>query len=524
MSTAPVDGRTPCVIGVARRTWHPEREVAAPEPIEMWTAIARSAAHDASAPRDPLKRVDDLNIVHCQSWQYDDPAARLAERLELPPGRRTVSILAGTSPQRLLNAAAERMLQGDTRVALVVGGEALATKARLRRVGQTPAWSAAHPNPTASPLDLDEWFLPTELAHGVIPAWLTFALLDQARRIARQADLVAYRRELGQMLARCNAVAARNPHAWFRDERTADEIITPSPANRMIAQPYTKLMTAYMDVDMAAGVLLATHDEAESLGVPQERRVYLRGWGFARDATHVGARAELGRSAAMRAAATATLRSAGITIDDVALFDLYSCFTAALGFATDALGLNEDDPRPLTLTGALPYHGGPSSNYMSHSIGHVVERLREEPDEFALVSGVGMHMTKHVFACYSTRPGPVRAPDYEAIQEAADRQQPDCPVVASATGDAVILAATTVFDHDSAPSWLLAVSQLPDGRRAYARTTDPEVLASQADDAWIGRTVELRAGPNGTNTFHSPGGGSGCRGGLATSQGGDSGS
>ena len=503
MSTGRVDGRAPCVIGVARRTWHPEHDVAAPEPLDMWTEIAHAAAHDACAPCDPLKRVDDLNVVHCQSWQYDDPAARLGERLGLAPGLRTVSILAGTSPQRLLNAAAERMLRGETRVALVVGGEALATVAHLRRVGQTPSWSFPHPDPKAMPLDLDEWFLPTELAHGVVPAWLTFALLDQARRVGRKVDLVGYRNTLGQILARCNAVASRNPDAWFRDERTAQEIITPSHANRMIAEPYTKLMTAYMNVDMAAGVLLATHDEADSLGVPQERRVYLRGWSFARDATHIGARADLGRSAGMKVAATAALGSAGISVDDVALFDLYSCFTAAVGFATDALGLSDDDARPITLTGALPYHGGPSSNYMSHSIGHMVERLRDEPGEYGLVSGVGMHMTKHVFACYSTRPGPAGAPDYEEIQEAVDRQQPDCPVVESATGAATILAATTVFDRDSQPSWLLAVSQLPDGRRAYARTTDPDVLAGQADDAFIGRTVELREGPNGTNTFSS---------------------
>ncbi len=489
------------MIGVARRTWHPEHEVAAPEPLDMWTEIALAAAHDASAPLDPLKRIDDLNVVHCQSWQYDDPALRLGERLGLAPGLCTVSILAGTSPQRLINAAAERMLRGETRVALVVGGEALATIANLRLAGQTPAWSAPHPDPKAMPLDLDEWFLPTELAHGVIPAWLTFALLDQARRIARKADLVTYRKELGQVLARCNAVAARNPDAWFRDRRTADEIITPTPANRMIVEPYTKLMTAYMNVDMAAGVLLATHDEADSLGVPQEQRVYLRGWGFARDATHVGARGDLAGSAGMRVGANAALRSAGISVDDVALFDLYSCFTAALGFATDALGLSNDDPRPITLTGALPYHGGPSSNYMSHSIGHLVERLREQPGEFGLASGVGMHMTKHVFGCYSTHPGPVHAPDYEAMQQEVDRQQPDRAVVSSPTGDATILAATTVFDRDSNPSWLLAVSELPDGRRAYARTTDHEVLASQADDAWVGRSVQLRAGPHGTNTF-----------------------
>ena len=186
----------------------------------------------------------------------------------------------------------------------------------------------------------------------------------------------------------------------------------------MIADPYTKLMTAFMDVDMTAGVLLTTHEEAESLGVPADRRVYLRGWAFARDATHLAARSHLHRSEAMAVASDEALGAAGATVDDVEVFDLYSCFSAALGFATDALGLRPGDPRPLTVTGALPYHGGPSSNYMSHSIGHLVDRLRARPGALGLVSGIGMHMTKHVFACYSTTPGPVRPPDYLALQEA----------------------------------------------------------------------------------------------------------
>ena len=47
----------------------------------------------------------------------------------------------------------------------------------------------------------------------------------------------------------------------------------------MVATPYTKLMTAIMDVDMAAAVLLATEERADALGVPADQRVYLRGAG-----------------------------------------------------------------------------------------------------------------------------------------------------------------------------------------------------------------------------------------------------
>ncbi len=148
-------------------------------------------------------------------------------------------MLAGTSPQRLVNAAAERMLRGETEVALIVGGEALATQARLRRVGEVPRWSWPDPTPPAFPFNVAEWILPTEAAHGVLPAWLTFALLDEARRMARHASAPDYRAEIGGLLARCSTVAAGNPDAWFRTPRTVADIALPGLDNRMVASPYT---------------------------------------------------------------------------------------------------------------------------------------------------------------------------------------------------------------------------------------------------------------------------------------------
>ena len=121
-----IDRRRPCLIGTARRTWHPGG-LPAPEPLDKWCELARAAADDVAVDRDVLSEVDELGLVHCQSWAYDSPTGRLAERLGLDGVRATESILAGTSPQRLINAAAERMLLGESEVALVVGGEALAT-------------------------------------------------------------------------------------------------------------------------------------------------------------------------------------------------------------------------------------------------------------------------------------------------------------------------------------------------------------------------------------------------------------
>lgn len=468
----------------------------------MWELVARAAAADVGIGREVIGAVDHLGVVHCQSWTYDRPSARLASSLGLQGIRCEESILAGTSPQRLINAAAERMLAGESEVALVVGGEALATRRRYAQAGELPPWRHPHPAPPDLPVNLAEWYLPTEIAHGILPAWLTFALLEQARWADRGGD-PADRAEMAGMVERLNAVAAGNPDAWFRTSRSADQLTSPGQDNRAVATPYTKWMTAFLDVDMAAANLMVTRATADRWGVPDDRRVYLRGWGFARDAVHLAKRSHLAASPAMGHATKAAITMAGATVDEVDLFDLYSCFPSAVAFARDALGLEPDDARPITVTGGLPYHGGPSSNYLGHSISHMADQLRSRPDTMGLVTGIGMHMTKHVAAVWSATPGRLSVP-----QDSQRRQRwggtsdtAEVDVVDDPTGAAVVRSATVVHRSDGSPDHAVAICELPDGRRCYARNDHADVIAAVADDSWVHTVAMLSPTGDGTNRF-----------------------
>ena len=122
-------------------------------------------------------------------------------------------------------------------------------------------------------------------------------------------------------------VAAADPeHAWFPVARDLpSRSSTATAANRMVATPYTKLMTAIMDVDMAAALLLATEARADApraspdrpAGVPAGHRGRRGAAGHGLPPRPV-ALAGAGRGGACRA------RPAGA--DDVAHLDLYSCF------------------------------------------------------------------------------------------------------------------------------------------------------------------------------------------------------
>jgi acetyl-CoA C-acetyltransferase len=291
---------------------------------------------------------------------------------------------------------------------------------------------------------------------------------------------------MGGVMARMTEVAARSPHAWFPVARSATEIATATADNRMVAYPYTKLMTSIMDVDMAAALLLASAEKADALGVPEEQRVYLRGWGYAEDPVHVAGHPELWRSPALTAASSTALAGAGIGIDDVAHFDLYSCFASSVCFALDGLGMAEDDARGVTQTGGLPYHGGPGSNYMTHSLAAMADTLRNDPGSYGVVSGVGMHMQKHAYGVWSTQPGPyVEAPAYAATTAPLG-------IVGAPQGSATVAAYSVLHGRDGGPDRALLVCDVAGEGRCYGVLDGgvPALLEAETDEL-VGRRVTL---------------------------------
>ena len=248
--------------------------------------------------------------------------------------------------------------------------------------------------------------------------------------------------------------------------------------------------------------------------MPDHNRVYLRGSGYAEDPDHVAAHRDLWRSPAMVTASAAALGGAGIDVDAVAHFDLYSCFASSVSFALDALGVAEDDPRGVTQTGGLPYHGGPGSNYMTHSLAAMVETLRADPGSFGLVSGVGMHMTKHVYGLWSTTPGrpEPQAPSSSPPPGSSTRSSPlsstttsptaaevEIEIVESPKGPATVATYSVLHGRDGAPTSALLVCDVPSGGRCYAKL-EGDLGVAESEEI-IGRVVSLTPA-DGVNLAH----------------------
>jgi acetyl-CoA C-acetyltransferase len=160
-------------------------------------------------------------------------------------------------------------------------------------------------------------------------------------------------------------------------------------------------------------------------------------------------------------------------MDEVEGLDLYACFPSSVEVARDSFDIAPDDPRPLTLTGGLPYHGGPGSNYVTHSIANTFQWLRDGRGEHALVHGNGYYLTKHSVGLYSRR-APDEAPrPPEKLQEYVDGLAEALVVEESVeTGvSGSIVAYTAPFDRERGPQAAIGLVDVG-GRRTVAYADD----------------------------------------------------
>jgi acetyl-CoA C-acetyltransferase len=358
----------------------------------------------------------------------------------------------------------------------------LATLRRARKSARQLDWPRAQGKPE---YPFEDPIHPEEISHDIRQAYTTFAILDSARRAHLGLTPDENRRQQAAMMARLSACAAQNPRAWFRKEHTATSLYQLTDNDRMVASPFSKNTMAFMDVDMAAAIIISSKQLADELNIPAQKRIYVQGWGYAKEPPYIAQRAELFHSPAMRAASDQVFAMAGTTLADIDFLDLYSCFASNINFTRDALGITDQDPRPLTVTGGLPYFGGPGNNYTTHSIASMVELLRAHSGSSGLVTGVGMHMTNHSCAIYSSTARDIKA-IAPARQACATRE-----IAARAGGTATIVGYTVL--HTKTERYAVAVCEFSDGARCYARCSDPGLASAMEQEEWVGRTISLRS-------------------------------
>ncbi|QWC84542.1 crotonase/enoyl-CoA hydratase family protein [Nocardioidaceae bacterium] len=481
-----LDPSTPVVVGVGQAVRRPGQDDPV-EPIVLAERALRAAAADAApAAVDAdalLGRADAVYAVPSASWTYADQAGLTAARVgafdvgsdeESRPETVQTSPYGGDGGQLALNDAAQQIVDGRAHVVLVSGAEAGAAIAAIQAEGRDPDWTQGSPDGATGPdrvIGVDKQANnEAETSVGLGAPIYMYALMESALRRASGLSAAEHTSRIAGLWSRLARTATVNPYAWDRSGHTPGEIAAPTADNRMVSEPYTKLMCANLQVDLGAGVILTSVAAAQALGIDQSRWVFLHAGASAVDEWFVSERASLTESPAIAAAGAAALAHAGVTAQDLGPVDLYSCFPSAVQIGAAALGLPIDDPdRPLSVTGGLTFAGGPGNAYGLHGVATMVPMLRHRPEEFGLTTSLGWYATKHALGVWSASP-PEKA--YANLHPMVDRPAPRPvsvdPDVLDQEGS-VVEAVTVAHARDGSVEGAIVSVITADGTRVLLR-------------------------------------------------------
>ncbi|MGJ3649508.1 hypothetical protein ACLB0R_13680 [Sphingomonas sp. GlSt437] len=492
---------TPVLVGVGQLTrhWRGAQDGAAPDPAGLRAAASRIALDDSGAGAALARLIDRVVVIRTMAdsvpgvpqpfGRCANPPATLAADLGLGAVKAIYSVVGGDQPQALVNEAAALIHAGAARAVLIAGAEATAAFKVAQRSGLALDWSRSADRDVEDRGYGARLLSRYEVTNGLGAPVLTYPAFEHALRARRGLSRDDHARLMAALWEGFAAIAAANPLSQFPQARDAAFLMTPSAENYPVADPYLKWHVAQDAVNQGAAVILTSSGEADRLGVAPARRIYLHGHAHVADRVPTE-RPDLSRSRAMALALDRALDASAVTADALGPIDLYSCFPCAVLIAAEALGLDWRQ-RALTVTGGLPFFGGPGNSYSLHAIASMVDRLRAAPGDYGLVLANGGFLSKQAVGIYAAQP-PIdwRPVDSSDLGSAINAD----PMPAIADGPATIRVETyTVGFAKGAPARGYCIGRTAEGARVLARTRqeDGAMLQTLLDRDPIGATAQI---------------------------------
>lgn len=505
-----IDARTPVIVGVGQASERiDDRHYRGMSAVDLGAqAVAAALADAGDSDGRIVSAIDTVAAIRQFENSVPGLAAPLgrsnnyprsvAQRIGASPARAILEVAGGHGPQHLVTELAGAVAEGSGEVVVVVGADAISTARHLVSAVSQPNFSETIDG------DLDDRGLGSEalmsqaaIDHGLTDAASQFALMENARRARLGLTREEHADGMGRLLAPFTTVAAQNPHAAVRTHRTATDLMEPSERNRPISEPYLRFVVARDQVNQGAAVLVMSVGAAQRLGVPQDKWVFVHGHADLQDRSLLE-REDLGESPAAVMASRHALEVAGIAATDLSTLDLYSCFPVAVSNVAEGLGIADGDPRGLTVTGGLPFFGGPGNNYSMHAIVETAARCRRTPGSFGFVGANGGMLSKYSVGVYSTTPVRWRRDRSADIQRDLD-SKPGIALVDRAQGTGTVETYTVRFDKDHTRSGIVVGRMDVTGERfvACTETNDLDAIELMTRGEPLAARVAVRSSPLG---------------------------
>jgi acetyl-CoA C-acetyltransferase len=407
----------------------------------------------------------------CKWGRSDNPPQSIAQTIGATPAHRIYTQTGGNEPQSRLIEFAQDIARGERSVVLLVGAEALKNQRHAERNQNELDWNEQF----TEELDDREIGISVatsqELNNGLHNVMYYYALIEQAQRHDSGRSIAEHQQAMAALLESFSKVANSNPYAQFPGKQTAADILA-APA---LSHLYTKRMIAQDGVNQGAALLMCSVAKAREMGIPESNWVFLHGLAEGSE-LELTRRPDPGRSEMAGLVTRKALSTADLNIDDIDQIDIYSCFPCAVTAVAEHLDLPVDGSRPLTLTGGLPYFGGPGNNYSMHALVEAIWRARNEPYSYVMVTANGGMLSKHAAGIYSGVPSTT---DWANTETTVNREELESREVCEDPGTGTIISYTAQYDREGIPHAII-LAETDHGQRFVSITAKDDSATASA--------------------------------------------
>ncbi|VUC35600.1 unnamed protein product [Clonostachys rosea] len=510
---SPLPRTTPIIVGVGEvknKSLHLNDAI---EPADLMVSAIRKAFKDTGASENDIRlAIDSLLVVPPWTWPYVDLPGVISKKVGLSPSYCQVGVHGGHQPNEWCDEAARRVSRGESKAVIITGGEALASLAACGKAGKIPPPGWTEPDPKKQPVrvgDLSAREQNIGTKHSIGLPIHIYPMYENSLRAYTRQSFEKNTVDSAQLYEAFDKISCQREYSWRNGEvpRNAKEIRTVTKKNRMICSPYPLLMNAFNTVNLAAACLITSIEQAENLGIPKEKWVYILGGAGTHERKNFWERSSFHSSRAMEQALDAALEVSGVIKDEIDAFDIYSCFPIVPKLACRHLGLDVVTPsKPITLLGGLNSFGGAGNNYSMHALAEMTRQVRSGSFQKGLVLANGGMLSHQYAVCLSSEPRKDKDvyPKQNPLPEIAIGEAWATPFTEVAQGTAFIETYTVEYKRDGQPRIGLIVGRLKDsGHRFLANHGDEYTLQKLADPSWepISQQGRVSGSDDGRNLF-----------------------
>ena len=422
-------------------------------------------------------------------WRYRDPGKWIAKNNNFKNIPTTYVTKIGVLQQNLINEACLKIENGEINAAIILGGEA--RYKQLRSVIEKKEYfeTKLDENPDFYIKAKEDLYGDEELEELGAMAVGYYATMETALRKNDDENIKEHQNNIASMYEEFSKVASNNEDAWLDHPYSKKEILETSKKNKMLAYPYNKLHCTSWNVNQSAALIICSEELANKLEIDNKKRVYPISSSENNHMIAIQQRPKLYESLGMIYAAKSINRMMEQLDIRLDAYDLYSCFPAAVKMFSKSLELGSESPK--TITGSMPYAGGPLNSFVIHSTVKMIQKIRALEARHGLVTGVSGMMTKQSFCVWGKEYQEQFI--FDDVTERAKLDEKPVELSNIAEGEGEIIGYTIIEGSEHASKAVLYLDDEKKHRKVVS-SLDKNFINLLMEEEWVGKKVKFKDG------------------------------